>query len=88
MWWKLSGIGLLTAALIYIVFFMPVTTTTTVKLDMPSGTTAATAQHANDIVLIVSWTVTTLFVVAVFAIPIWLAWWILRSRRNSKSAVD
>lgn len=82
MLWKLSGVGLLTAALIYAVFFMPVATTT-IKLDMPSGTTAVTAQHVNDIALMVSWTVAALFVVAVFAIPIWLAWRILRGRRRA-----
>jgi hypothetical protein len=82
MWWKLTGLGLLTAALIYAVFFMSITTTT-IKLDMPSGTTAAAAQHIDDIALIVSWTVATLFVVAVFAIPIWIAVRIWRNRRGA-----
>jgi hypothetical protein len=50
---------------------------------MPSGTTAVTAQHVNDIALMVSWTVAALVVVAVFAIPIWLAWRILRGRRRA-----
>ncbi|MGH6846358.1 MAG: hypothetical protein ACREC0_02640 [Methylocella sp.] len=87
MWWKLSGVGLLTAALIYAVFFMPITTTA-VKLDMPSGTSAATAQHINAIALIAGWTVVALFVVAVFAISIWLAWRILRGRRSSERPAD
>jgi len=82
MWWKLCGVGLLTAALIYAVFFMPITTTA-IKLDMPSGTAATSAQHVNDIALVVSWSVAALVILAVFSVPIWIARRILRSRRSS-----
>lgn len=82
MLWKLSGVGLLSAALVYVIFFMPITTTA-IKLDMPSGMAAASAQHINEIALIAGWAVAALFVVAVFAIPIWIARRIWRSRRSS-----
>ena len=82
MWWKLSGVGLLTAAVIYAIFFMPITTTA-IKLDMPSGTAAASAQHINEIALAAGWAVAALAILAIFSIPIWIAWRIWRSRRSS-----
>jgi hypothetical protein len=82
MWWKLSGVGVLTAALIYAVFFMPITTTA-IKLDMPPGTAAASAQHINGIALTAGWAIAALVVVAVFLIPIWIVRRIWRNRRSS-----
>ena len=81
MWWKLAGVWL-TTALICLVLFLPVKTHT-VKLDMPTGMNAATAEHVANAVVGMAGIVTILIALALLAIPIWLSWRIIRRHRKS-----
>jgi hypothetical protein len=80
MWWKLSALGLGTVGLIYLLFFMTVTTRAVGQFDFPEGSGTIVVHET----LLPFRTGTSLIVLAVIiATSIWLAGRIVRRYRTT-----
>jgi hypothetical protein len=87
MWWKLTGLALIEAALIALLF-MPIQTHA-VKLDMPANApVASAATYALDAVAIIIPLLALLLFIAILGTPLWLAWRIVKKHRASRSRID
>jgi hypothetical protein len=83
MWWKLTGLGLIEAALI-VVLFSPVKTHV-VRLDMPPGADSHALETFSTYVMPMLAVGTFALVAAILALPIWLAYRVMRAAARGKS---
>lgn len=81
MWWKLTGLAFIEAALIA-VFFWPVKTQV-VKIDVPSAGPTRTLHFTLDAFAVGVTFAGYALAIAVISIPIWMAYRVIQAARRS-----
>jgi hypothetical protein len=83
-WWKLAGLAVVTTALI-VLLTVP-TTTVTVKLDYPPGTTPPSPGAEAQVSAAVTWMSAAIMATMILAVIGLLVWLVRRILRNGRIA--